>query len=225
MESKLQSAEDLERRVLRLGFLPFFRNAIAGFSVEENTPAGLWFEEGVEGPWEWKGPVIRNWNCTYGKLFCGKAGYVSLQWLPDLLNYRRAQYTPAEGSVERRIYDTVAEHESLLSREIKTLCGLQRGKAQFGDMPRPRGTGFEAALTRLQMATLLVIADFEYLLDKHGNPYGWGIARYVTPEALFGPEIASCDRTPEESYSRILSHLRATLPHATEPQLHRLLRF
>ena len=46
----------------------------------------LWFSD-EEGPWEWKGPVIRNMNCAYGKLFNGKAGYVSLEWLPDFANY------------------------------------------------------------------------------------------------------------------------------------------
>lgn len=27
--------------------------------MEEHTPPELWFVDGVEGPWEWKGPVIR----------------------------------------------------------------------------------------------------------------------------------------------------------------------
>ena len=69
------------------------------------------------------------------------------------------------------------------------------------------------------MATLIVVADFEYQLDRHGQPYGWGIARYTTPEALFGDGIALPDRTPEESKARILCHLRQILPSATEERL------
>ena len=109
---ELRSAEDLERAVLKLGFLPFFKNRIEGFSVEEMTPPELWFAEGTDGPWEWKGPVVRNWNCIYGKLFGGRAGYVSLEWLPDLANCRRANYgfdmTPLDGE-GREFLDNVAE--------------------------------------------------------------------------------------------------------------------
>ena len=74
----IHNADDLERMVLDLGFLPFFKKSIEGFSVEELTSPELWFEDGVDGPWEWKGPVIRNWKCTYGKFFGGRAGFVSL---------------------------------------------------------------------------------------------------------------------------------------------------
>lgn len=34
---------DMERRVLELGFLPFFRCGIRGFSIEEMTAPELWF--------------------------------------------------------------------------------------------------------------------------------------------------------------------------------------
>lgn len=37
-------------------------------------------------------------------------------------------------------------------------------------------------LTRLQMEVRLVIADFEYNVDRRGNRYGWGIARYTHPK-------------------------------------------
>ena len=47
---KLRSAEDIVALVKEIGFLPFFRNNIEGFSVEECTPRELWFT-GEEGPW------------------------------------------------------------------------------------------------------------------------------------------------------------------------------
>ena len=236
----IHNADDLERMVLKYGFLPFFKNPIEGFSIEELTSPELWFEDGVDGPWEWKGPVIRNWNCTYGKFFGGKAGYVSLEWLPDFANYRRSCYRfedappDSEGrNRERLVYDTVVAHESLLSKEIKDLCGFRKPKRRHltqmeklmtvEDKKMKDGEGFETALTRLQMATWIVTADFEYRYDRQGRRYGWGVARYTTPEALFGDGIASPDRTAEESKARIYRHLRQILPSATESQLMRFI--
>ncbi|MDR0938056.1 MAG: hypothetical protein LBN29_01705 [Mediterranea sp.] len=228
MERTLRSAEALERAVLKLGFLPFFRSPIPGFSVEEMTPEEYWFEAGVEGPWEWKGPVIREWNCTYGKFFRGKAGYISLEWLPDWVNYRRAGYrfdaaSPGgeghEGR-ERQIYEAIVKHESLLIREIRSIC--EPGKPAHAIIGRGRRESLEAALGRLQMGTLVVIADFEYALDKRDRPYGWGLARYTTPEALFGEEAilsARVRRTPEESKRRLVDHLHQITPWASEAQI------
>ena len=36
-KDKIHTAEDMERQVLALGFLPFFRCGIPGFSIEERT--------------------------------------------------------------------------------------------------------------------------------------------------------------------------------------------
>lgn len=234
--AQLHCYEDLERLVCQMGFLPFFRNEIPGFSVEEFTPAELWFADDADGPWEWKGPVVRNWNCVYGKLFRGKAGYVSLEWFPELVNYRRGGYIPTDdssGSKEKFIYDTVVEYESLLSKEIKSLCGFRKHRhtngnpldMMFEQKREPKSEGFETALTKLQMGTYLVVADFEYSYDKHGEPYGWGIARYTTPEALYGEDvIMSCGtHSPEVSKKNLFCHFQKMLPQATETQISRII--
>lgn len=240
MRQPIYDSESMERQVLRLGFLPFFKNPIPGFSIEELTSPEYWFEEGVEGPWEWKGPVIRNWNCAYGKFFGGKAGYVSMEWFPDFANYRRSRYPLDAASLdeegknrERLVYETVKAHESLLSKELKRLCDF---KPREEDVVSPierlmerkrrkgKGESIETILTRLQMASRLVVADFEYLLDKHGHPYGWGVARYATPEALYGDGVASsAGRSPEESKVRIVEHFRRIVPQATEAQILRMI--
>lgn len=69
------------------------------------------------------------------------------------------------------------------------------------------------------MSTRIVVADFEYQYDKQGTRYGWGMARYSTPEALFGNEIVLTNRTPEESKVNILCHLHRVLPLETEERL------
>ena len=209
--SPIDSPAALEQAVLELGFLPFFKNSIPGFSVAERTPPELWFAGDVDGPWEWKGPVLRGGRCAYGKFFRGKAVYVSLDWLPDLVNWRRDGYDfdsrCDEGMVswhEKRLYETLSAAGSMRSRELKEDCGYGSDGMR----------GFDQVVTRLQMLTYLCIEDFEYELDRHGAPYGWGVARYTTPEALYGRKLvrSAYRRKPEESLERIVKHLAGLLP-------------
>ncbi len=223
MGESIRSMADVKRLIEAFGFLPFFANGIAGFSIEEHTPAELWYNGTVDGKddwpvWDWKGPLIASGGCMYGKLFQKKAGFVSEKWIPDLVNVRRAgtdfQERYEEGLVyykDKAVYETVRMYGSLLTPHLKYRCGYQKGGS----------TGFETVVTRLQMQTDLCIADFCYRVDKTGKEYGWGIARYITPEAQFSDAFvrSAFDRPPEESRERIYSHLSALLPHATEKQL------
>lgn len=52
MKAEIKSWHEMEELVLDYGFLPFFRNAIDGFSIEEHTPTDLWFSDMEDGPWE-----------------------------------------------------------------------------------------------------------------------------------------------------------------------------
>ena len=62
--------------------------------------------------------------------------------------------------------------------------------------------------------------------DKLGNRRGWGIASYTTPEKFMGGAFSDhvYDRSPEESYARLLGHLRELLPEAPEQELRRFLK-
>lgn len=173
---QIHSAEDIWVLVQEMGFLPLFQNEIKGFSIEEHTPSSLWFSDTEPGPWEWKGPVIRMGDCFYGKFFAGKAGYISKEWFPAFANYRRDGYDfdalYDDGKAARKdkyIYDTVAKDGSLLTGELKKKCNYGKGGNK----------GFETVITRLQMQTYLVVEDFEYLRDKTGTTYGWGVALTV----------------------------------------------
>ena len=87
----IRSVEELLEAVEHYGFLPFFKNSIKGFSIEEMCPPELWFTD-LDGPWEWKGPAAKSGRCIYGKFFAGKAGYISKQWIPNFVNFRRDGY-------------------------------------------------------------------------------------------------------------------------------------
>ena len=217
MFHQVKSANELESLVAQVGFLPFFKNEISGFSIEECTPRELWFAKGVDGPWEWKGPVLRGKRCVYGKLFRGKTGYVSLDWLPDFANWRRQGYDfdarYNDGLVswkDKRVFDKLDAHDSLLSTDLKLLCGDLKG--------------FDTSLTRLQMQTYITTTDFEYCLDRHGNTYGWGIARYATVDRHLGYDVVASaySNALEVSQKKILSHLEKLLPNASPDQLLRL---
>ena len=221
--TELRSAEDIVRLVQEVGFLPFFANDIEGFSVEECCPRELWFAKNVDGPWEWKGPVARTGTCVYGKFFGGKAGFVSLEWFPDFANYRRDGYDfdarYEDGLAARKdkeVYDTVAARGALLSKELKERCNYRKGGNK----------GFETVITRLQMQTYVNISDFVYMQDKFGRTYGWGVARYSTPEALFGYDAvtAAYKREPRQSARRLLDHLSQLLPDAAESRIFKLIK-
>ena len=218
----IQSPQQMEHLALQWGFLPFFRNKVDGFSIEENTPETHWFSDEHPGPWDWKGPVIGNWHCAYGKFFAGKAGFVSLEWLPDFINWRRSQHPLATmPPAAQHIYQVLRDHESLLSKELKHAAGytLSRRRTEKGN----DGATCDALLLQLEMATHVCIADFEYNISRTGQSYGWGVSRYCTPEAMYGNAIASCPRTPQESRSRILSHLHTLFPNTPVTHLSRLI--
>lgn len=215
---ELKSVDDIVNLVQEIGFLPFFANHINGFSIEEWCPPELWFSDDTDGPWEWKGPAVRTRKCVYGKFFNGRAGFVSLEWFPDFANYRRngydfdARYEDGLASYkDKGIYDVIAANGPLLSKTLKDVCNYRKGGNK----------GFETIITRLQMQTYVNIADFEYMQDKLGHTYGWGVAKYSTPEERFGYEAVTSayKRDPLESKQRLFDHLSRILPQASENQI------
>lgn len=224
----IESRAELEERIAEYGFLPMFRNRIKGFSVEEMVNPALWFAPDHDGPWEWKGPIIRSGRVAYGKFFgSGKAGFVTLEWFPHLMNYRRhtmgLQRLTDElcGFSQADVLAAVSELESVRSDELKAALGFGRARSRrrtafdlvdlsappAADVVRKGAARIDKLLGELQMQTRLVISDFEYLQSKSGKAYGWGLARYTTPEALYGTDALTVDCTPEESLAAMRSRL------------------
>lgn len=150
---QLHSADDLIATVEQYGFLPFFRNEIPGFSVEELCPPELWFADDADGPWEWKGPAARSGKCLYGKLFNKKAGFVSREWIPDFANFRRdgydfdARWDDGLASYkDKELYETIADEGRILSKRLKEVRNYRKGG----------NTGFETSITRLQMQSYVI---------------------------------------------------------------------
>ena len=219
---RIRTRDDLVRAVERFGFVPFFKNRIQGFSLAEHAAPEVWFSD-EEGLWEWKGPVIRETGCAYGKFFGGKAVYISREWFPDFANFRRDGYDFdalwADGKArhaDKALYELLEPHAPIVSRALKDLGG-------YGKEGRK---GFDASITRLQHLGYVLISDFVYDLDRQGRPYGWGVAEYSTPEKHLGKDFRRnvYRRTPEESFERVLRHLQEILPYASEKALRQILK-
>lgn len=143
-----------------------------GWSAEEavdeecryvTLPDGGW-----EWPlWEWKGDIIRESGCAYGKFFDRKATFISREWWPDFCNWRRNVYPhPEESSIEDMILQTLQENGSMITRDLRKACGFTGTKM--------RGK-FDTYISRLEMGCYIVTEDFVYSKDRHGRNYGWGM--------------------------------------------------
>ena len=221
----IESKQDMLNAIEAFGFLPFFRCSIPGFSLEEHVSRSLWYShETDEWPvWEWKGPVIRELGCAYGKFFENKAVFISREWFFDFANHRRDGYDFDarfdDGLVPYRdkfLFDLLEANAPVTSRELKLKGNFRKGGRK----------GFDTTITRLQSQCYALISDFVYARDKAGNRYGWGISEYSTPERFFGEEFSRrvYERTPKESYQRLYDHLRSLFPEADEKLISKILK-
>ena len=220
-DKRIGSCSELIDCIQQIGFLPLLESGIYGFSaeamVEDDCRYVVFPDGGWDWPlWKWKGQVVAEGNTVYGKFFASKAGFVSREWWPDLCNYRRAVHpTPEEGTIEDAILETLREHGSMITRELRAACGFT------GPKMRSR---FDSYVTRLQMACRIVTEDFVYPVDRHNREYGWGWALLTTPEQLYGRDFCQCERSPEDSFERMVGHMRKMLPDADERQLKKMLK-
>ncbi len=225
---EIHSCPELMDFIQEVGFLPLLDSGIRGYSaedvVDEDCRYVVYDDGGWDWPlWKWKGPIVTEGRCVYGKFFAGKAGFVSRDWWPDLCNYRRSQHpAPTVDSIEEAILLTLQEHGSLITRELRAACGFT------GPKMRSR---FDSYVTRLQMACRIVTEDFVYPRDKHNREYGWGWSLLTTPEQLLGRDACTAPSLPEgkgrtakESFERMFEHLKSLLPGATDQQIIKLIK-
>lgn len=221
---RIRSCRELINWINEIGFLPFFKNEIEGFSAEVHTSNRYWWTGDKEqDPWEWREIIARSGEVAYGKFFHKKAGFISKEWFPYFANYRRdgydfdARWEDGLASVRhKRIMDLFEDQEQLYSYEIKKNAGYGKGGEK----------NFEGMITALQMQTYLCMKDFKRRRNKRGEEYGWNIAIYSRPEQLWGYDYVTsryCEE-PEASWSRMLEHAEELYPAAEEKQLRKVLK-
>ena len=170
--NEIYNCSGLVEYINEIGFLPLLHMGLDGWSAEEavdeecryvTLPDGGW-----EWPlWEWKGDIIRESGCAYGKFFDRKAAFISREWWPDFCNWRRNVYPhPEESSIEDMILQTLQENGSMITRDLRKACDFTGTKM--------RGK-FDTYISRLEMGCYIVTEDFVYSKDRHGRNYGWGM--------------------------------------------------
>ncbi len=223
---KIDSMTGLMDVIDELGFVPFFKNEVEGFSIEEHIAPGCWYNDGDNGfwpAWEWKGPVISQMKCAYGKFLKNKAMYISPKWFPDFANFRRdgydfdARFDDGLASIrDKELFELLDANAPVMSKQLKLL-------GHYGKNGRK---GFDTMITRLEKQCYVLISDFIYSTDRYGNRYGWGVAQYSTPEKFLGKKF--CDsvykRSPEKSYEKIVTHLKKILPDADKALIEKILK-
>uniref|UniRef100_UPI004024F5BD AlkZ-related protein n=1 Tax=Alloprevotella sp. TaxID=1872471 RepID=UPI004024F5BD len=114
MQEKFHSCAQLIEYVQSIGILPLLSiKNFVGWSAEEVVDEECQYTKLPDGGWEWllwewKGEIIRESGCAYGKFFHGKAAFISQEWWPHYCNYRRSIFPKIEeGSIEETILEVL----------------------------------------------------------------------------------------------------------------------
>lgn len=222
----IHTVEEAITYINEVGFLPLFRNDISGFSLEERTASAYWWSGDIErDPWEWRKIIARSGQVVYGKFFDRKAGFISKDWFPYFVNYRRdgydfdALWDDEKASMrQKKIMDLFTEENKdaeLYSFEVKQNAGFGKDGEK----------NFEGTTTDLEMKMYLCMMDFRQRKNKKGEDYGWAIAVYATPEHLWGYEYVTSayQEEPVKSWNRIVERMNVIHPNATEAQIRRMI--
>ena len=130
----IHSCPGLVEYVNETGFLPLLNMGIPGWSAEDVVDEECQYTRLPDGGWEWplwkwKGSILRESGCAYGKFFRRKAAFISRKWWPDFCNYRRSVYPyPVEGSIEEAILATLRNEGGPYN--TRTACGMRIHRTQ-----------------------------------------------------------------------------------------------
>ncbi len=209
----LNSAESMIQAVRTVGIIPFFRNAVKGFSIQDMTARGYWFNdpETELGPWDWKIDAVRTGEIAYGKfLLGGKASFATVQWYRELMNYRRAQKKYQPEGLDLDVFNAIREAGTISPSELRKSFKLKKNQ-------------IDSIITRLEMDTLVVVGDITRVYrgpDLHYN--GWQRSSVCRPDSLFETDESPA-RSAEDSYRILSDRIRAFFPDAAESQIRKIL--
>ena len=89
---EVYSATGMMELIQKIGFLPLLDSGIEGFSAEDIVVEDCGYVRLPEGGWDWplwkwKGEIVQEMPCMYGKFFNKKAGFISQEWWPDFRSH------------------------------------------------------------------------------------------------------------------------------------------
>ncbi len=209
IKGSIHNCAELAKAVDIIGFLPLLNMGVGNWSAQAITDKNCQYKRLPNGKWEWlmwhwKGPVIKESGCAYGRFFLGNKGFISKKWWPDFCNIRRSHYPyPEEGSVEESILYILKNNGSMTTKELRVASGFTEAKM--------RGR-FDTFISHLERGCYILTEDFVYPHNKQGQKYGWGKALLTPAENLMGKEACNIDRTPEESLKILLEFFDKIMP-------------
>ena len=82
---EIYSATGMMELIQQIGFLPLLDSGIEGFSAEDIVAEDCGYVRLPEGGWDWplwkwKGEIVQEMPCMYGKFFNKKTGFISQEW-------------------------------------------------------------------------------------------------------------------------------------------------
>ena len=230
---RIKTWQELVNWVNEVGFLPLFANEVEGFSAEEHVSPDYWWTGVKEhDPWEWREVIASSHQVAYGKFFDKKAGFISTEWLPYFVNFRRQGYDfdarwedGLASSREKSIMDLLTDKDNdgdmtfpdkqILSTELKKMAGFGKNGSK----------NYPGITTGLQMQTYLIIADFHRRTNKKGSEYGMPVSVLLPPEAVWGYEAVTkaYDEKPLRSWERVVNRIKELWPNADDKEITRLI--
>ena len=213
MNRPINSPESMVSAIREFGVLPLFRSSIPGWSVEDMTAPGCWFDtEDVLGPWDWKVDAVRQGDIAYGRFIDGKAAFATLEWYRHLMNWRRSlpRYRMALGEKYKAstngdrlnkafapaILSAVKADGEIKAEGLRAVCTaavtpslLKSLGANYKPLlvPSVKKNIYDGVVRFLQMGTWLVVGDIERVYRGPNLTYsGWQRSSLTTPDELFG---------------------------------------
>jgi len=225
---KVQCYDDFTKVLLKSGFSMGGGNADGIYAVVPwgwnetppyETPV-VWHTENPDtDPWEWRMRVLDERNdIAYGKLFFKKSGFITKEWYPYFLAVRRGDTIFDEaydnGTIShfaKRIYDVVFENGNLPLHGIKQVAGFTKDDK----------SGFDRAITELQMKMYLTMCGRQQKLSQMGEKYGWSSTVFCTTEFFWGEDVfeAAAKISKDEAVSSIREQILKLNPSAQEKKI------
>lgn len=205
------------------GIIPLTESVIPGWSIEEHTPAELWFGDDELGPWDWKIYCVQSGEIAYGKFVLGgKAAFATVDVFRELMNWRRSQHRYAPDARQQQILDYLDQNGSIGVKDVRRMFGVKKTEA-------------DALIADLQRKTRVVTGDITRVYrgqDLHYN--GWQTCTFCTPEALFEddadfpfpgfvPRTLKSSLTPAESRDYLVETILRTSPGTPEKAIAKVL--
>mgnify|MGYP003558195713 FL=1 len=88
--TNVYSPKSMINAIKEIGIIPFSKNIVPGWSIQEITDPDFWFTTSDQlGPWDWKVEAVRE-GIVYGKFISRKSTFATVEFYRHLMNWRRS---------------------------------------------------------------------------------------------------------------------------------------